>query len=1112
VSKVVKGVIIGAIIGFATGGLGFLAGVSNAATFMAAAQSAAIMGAISGGLSGAAAMFVKKPNMDMGSAIDRQNLSINSQALGKWVFGETPLATDIVYSERLGEDQIVYIVAGAAHEIHSFGDFYVNDEQISFIGNAAQGTYEGALFLFANLGQDPQTPLFIPGSSWDGAGAGVAHIGLKWDLGGDNAEKVEGGIPTRITQVVKGSKVYDPRLDDTRGGSGAHRADDQSTWEWSDNWALIVAHYLLGYRNNGKLVYGVGINPDDVDWLQVATMANVCDETVDGKPRYRVGGIMPTDNDHERAIGQLEASIGGKVSKVGGKYYLWCPHNDLTPVGTITNNNILRESGMVFQPTGDISDLFNTARGRYIDPDTLYQPAPYPEIVEDAAVTEDGRTRLMERDFSIVQDESIAERVTREMVRRSRFSATWTFAVGPEGLLYQPFDVLTLNCDETDFNDQLVRIISMEYGAQGLVVMTVIEEDPSIYDITIPLGTPVTQLDPDSYDPTQVIPVVNLAATPISVTGSGGTVSDAFQVSWDSPGGFVRDTEVRYRVQGEADYSYVQATGFVSAVVTPVEPNTPYEIEARHITVEGVKSPFVSVVATSSDTARGRAIAGVVDYQQINTWRYNPQDDTILPNSTTADAVFRFKRGTFDIATRTVRATIDTATGNITVNENLSTTGEATSVTLSGNGTEAVIVRVLHDASGVEAVGQFQAIETTPADLSQIQDDIDQLEADLNTLNNTTLPNLQNELDQAEQDLATLDGKFPIESTDISPGAIKTPQLDANAVNADKILAGAVTTNKMTANSINGDRITGNTLAADKIVANDITSDRLNVTEILAATPIANEDGVNVTMRSNSQPSQRPDGSSLRVGDIWINTSAGDEPYSWNGSQFIQTYTQIDGGNITTGTVDANRIDVDNLIAKNVRTATSGPRVEIADPSVDPTYALWIGDGAKTNANASIYVRQSGTTEFKGTFIRDLTIGTGALSNGAATLGDVDNVSGTLGTSSSVIASFDLTFPPTPGFQENQGVLIVAAISCIKSGLTEPENCAFVIEADGSIVGTGGCQLIPNELGFVPSRASACVTAFIPNPSGTVSVELFGSSDFGGVTVDGDLASFGGKK
>lgn len=898
-SKVVKGVVIGALIGIATGGLGALFNPFSASGFLAAATKGAIYGAISGGLSAAASYFIKKPNMDMGSAIDRQNLSINPQALGQWVFGETPLATDIVYSERMGEDEIVYVVAGAAHEIDSFGDFFVNDEQVGFLGAAATGNYSQALFRFTNLGTDPQTALAIPGSSWNGQGAGIAHFALKWNVSGDNAEKVEGGIPTRVTQVVKGSKVYDPRLDDTRGGSGDHRADDQSTWEWSDNWALIVAHYLLGYRNNDKLVYGVGINPDDVDWLQVAAMSNVCDETVDGKPRYRVGGIMPTNNDHSRIIGQLEASIGGKVSKVGGKYYLWCPHNDLTPVGTITNNNILREAGMVFQPTGDIAGLFNTSRGRYIEPDTLYQPTPYAEIVEETAVTEDGRTRLMERDFSIIQDESIAERVAREMVRRSRFSATWTFAVGPEGLLYQPFDVVTLNCDETDFDNQLVRIISMEYSSQGVVAMTVIEEDPSIYDVTIPLGTPVTQLDPDAYDPSQVIPVVNLAATPISVTGSGGTVSDAFQVSWDNPGGFVRDTEVRYRVQNDSDYSYVQATGFVSAVVTPVEPNTAYEIEARHITVEGVKSPFVSVVATSSDTSRGRAIAGVVDYQQINTWRYDPQDETILPNSPTADAVFRFKRSTSEIATRTVRATIDTATGNITVNDNLATTGEATSVTLSGNGTEAVIVRVLHDASGVEAVGQFQAIETTPVDLDPILTDISNLEDDLDTLENTTLPALQQELDDV----------LPITETDISDDAITTPKLRANSVVAGKIDTGAVTTNTIEAGAITSLKIGAGEIKAINIEAGAVTANKIDVGTLSA---VATQTG---TLTSNlirtSASGQRleltdpgTDGTySIWIGDSTKNDSNAVFYVKHDGEAFInKNEFDISDGGFTSGT------------------------------------------------------------------------------------------------------------------------------------------------------------------------------------------------------------------
>jgi hypothetical protein len=861
--------------------------------------------------------------MDMDATIGRQNISIDPQALGSWVFGETPAATDIIFSEQIGDETIVHVVAAAAHEIASYGEMYINDEQITFAGQPV-GEWQDVLQVYAALGTQPQTPVVVPGSSWDGGGSGVAHYAMKWDASGDNADKIEGGIPTRITRVVKGSKVYDPRLDDTRGGTGSHRADDQSTWEWSDNWALIVAHYLLGYYNNDKLVYGVGVNPDDVDWLQVAAMANVCDETVDDKPRYRVGGIIPTSNDHETVIGQLEASIGGKVSRIGGKYYIWAPHNDLISQGTITNDNILRDSGVTFSPTGGLADLYNTARGRFVDAETIYQPATYPEVTESAAIAEDGRERLMERDFSIVQDQSIAERVAREMVRRSRFSANWTLALGPEGLLYQPFDVVTLNCDETDFQDQLVRITSMEYSPDGIVVLTLLEEDASIYDITIPLGTPVTQLSPDSYDPAQVIPVTGLSATAISVTGSGGTVSDAFQVSWDNPGPFVRDTEVRYRTQGASDYSYVQATGLTSAVITPVEPDTVYDIEARHITRENVKSPFVSVTATSGDTSRGRAINGLVDYQQINTWRYDSQNDTILPNSPNADAVFRFKRGTSEIATRTVRATIDINTGNITVNDNLATTGEATSVVVSGNGTQAVIVRVLHDASGVEVAGQFQTLETTPVDLNPILTDIDNLQDDLDTLENTTLPQLQQELDDV----------LPITETDIADDAISTPKLQANSIVAGKIATDAVTTNTIEAGAITTSKIGAGQVTAVNIDAGAVTTNKV-ATGAIEGPQLANGE----------------------IGAVKFTPT-------------IQSNNYVPGDTGWIIGVDNGAAEFGNIVGRGRFSAGIAPneRVEITPgpTGADRDYRIWVGDSTKNENNGRFWVDASGNAKFGG--------------------------------------------------------------------------------------------------------------------------------------------------
>jgi hypothetical protein len=528
------------------------------------------------------------------------------------VFGETAAATDILYAEKIGDDRLVYLVGAAAHEVHSYGELRINDDLITLSGADATGDWLNTLSVYRNLGTESQTALAITGSALPAVarGRGLAHYALDFRFG-ENKPKTADGIPSRITQVVKGAKVYDPRLDTTRGGTGAHRADNQSTWQFENggdqlggNWALIVAHYLLGYRINGQLVYGVGASPDDINWDQVAAMADVCDMTVDGKPKYRIGGILPITQEHQQVIESLESSVGGKVAKFGGKYFIWCPHDDLVPVDTIGEDDILRDAGVTFQPSGKIEDLYNSIRGRYIEPDTLYQPVPYPEITEPQALAEDGKRRLKEHDFPFIQDVEIAQRVALELVRRTRFTGTWQFAVGPLGLLYQPFDVLTLNLRETANQLQIVRVIDMQYSAGGAVVMTCIEEDSSIYDVSEPLGVPVTRLDTSLFDPAFKIPVTGLTAEAVTISGSAGSFTDAMRISWNDPGGFVQETQVRFRPSGQspvADWQSVPpaAVGQTSAIIDRVESLTGYDIEVRHVNRAGAFGDFVQVQETA---------------------------------------------------------------------------------------------------------------------------------------------------------------------------------------------------------------------------------------------------------------------------------------------------------------------------------------------------------------------------------------------------------------------------------------------------------------------------------------------------------------------------------
>lgn len=65
-----------------------------------------------------------------------------------------------------------------------------------------------------------------------------------------------------------------------------------------------------------------------------------------------------------------------------------------------------------------------------------------------------------------------------------------------------------------------------------------------------------------------------------------------------------------------------------------------------------------------------------------------------------------------------------------------------------------------------------------------------------------------------------------------------------------------------------------------------------------------------VVIRNNTPPDFRPSGDSLQEGDVWIDTNNGDKPHTWNGTGWIEEYTAINGGDITTGTIDAARISL----------------------------------------------------------------------------------------------------------------------------------------------------------------------------------------------------------
>ena len=166
---------------------------------------------------------------------------------------------------------------------------YLNDNQVTFTGDLADNTqvtvassdanfYDGASLITVepHFGTDSQTAssLLSTLSSWTSNHRlrGLAYLAIRFEW---NRDKF-GSLPT-VQAVVQGKKVYNPNLDSTvTGGSGSHRKDTSSTWEYSDN----PIYQLLDYLRNDRFGMGIPNSYFDSNFADWQTAGDVCDARI----------------------------------------------------------------------------------------------------------------------------------------------------------------------------------------------------------------------------------------------------------------------------------------------------------------------------------------------------------------------------------------------------------------------------------------------------------------------------------------------------------------------------------------------------------------------------------------------------------------------------------------------------------------------------------------------------------------------------------------------------------------------------------------------------------------------------------------------------------------
>lgn len=534
--KVLKAVAIAAVIvgvGIATGGIGFaptigattatVAGVTvttatvvgSSLAFTALGSALAAM-AVSTVLSGVSAQVFgpKMPKAQM----SRLNPTLEPQAHRKFVFGETAMNTDVRYYETSGTDQeyFDYIIATSAHEVESIDEIWFDDQIAWTSSGGVAAFYSGYLTISTRpVGTSANTISINGGGIWGSTcrltGCSYVYLRLKRTGNGKKAESpLVNGLPGRVTIKGKGAKMYDPRLDSTvTGGSGSHRANDQTTWGTAnstnrDNPALQLLWFLLGWNINSKLSVGCGIPYQRIDLPSFITAANICDEAITlaaggTQPRYRTAGVGSDADVRMEIIQILLSSMNATLRDSNGKLALTVMKNDLaTPVLSFDDDDILGD--FAWNQTRGLDEMMNAVHGKYTDPsnNSLYQPVEYPTI---SITSIDGIERMQTFDLPWVQEGRRAQRIAKQVLQRAQYKGIFSASFTMKALGCEVGDIVYISFGPLGWSNKPFRILSQGISNTGQVPMTMIEENAAIYAWDAEESAVVTPTAPTVYDP-----------------------------------------------------------------------------------------------------------------------------------------------------------------------------------------------------------------------------------------------------------------------------------------------------------------------------------------------------------------------------------------------------------------------------------------------------------------------------------------------------------------------------------------------------------------------------------------------------------------------------------
>lgn len=284
----------------------------------------------------------------------------------------------------------------------------------------------------------------------------------------------------------QGIPLYDVRKDSTAGGTGTHRWDDHSTWEFSDNNIVMIYNILRGIYYEGSYMWGGSCTAAQLPYASWSAAMDACDEVITlaigggSEKRFRAGLRVNLNETPSDIITRILNGCNGRISHCSdGTVYVLVGIPEAAD-GVFSDEDVLATEPLGSIPFPNLDGIINGGTATFLEPDQAWgdkETAPYYRT--DLEAEDDNRQLLEGMDLSTTFSGTQAQRVLKAVIEEGRRFRTHVVALPPEFRQYPPLSVLSWTSSRFGYTNKKFLVTARTKTPWSVVVLALQEVDPS---------------------------------------------------------------------------------------------------------------------------------------------------------------------------------------------------------------------------------------------------------------------------------------------------------------------------------------------------------------------------------------------------------------------------------------------------------------------------------------------------------------------------------------------------------------------------------------------------------------------------------------------------------